>query len=129
MLREVFVAMRTLIATLIKMPKKFYIVQGVQPSKQSLRQVYEKNGAYPKKCVTHRRLRVYPQISYKNSSIIELERKIKQKHSWEITDAFWAIAEPLIPNKTRNPHIAYQKKTGGRGCRKTIAVRETGCYS
>jgi transposase len=25
---------------------------------------------------------------------------MKQKHSWEITDEFWAIAEPLIPKNT-----------------------------
>ena len=25
---------------------------------------------------------------------------MKQKHSWEITDEFWAVAEPLIPKKT-----------------------------
>ena len=24
---------------------------------------------------------------------------MKQKHLWEITDEFWAIAEPLIPKK------------------------------
>jgi transposase len=38
---------------------------------------------------------------------------MKQKHSWEITDEFWSIAEPLIPKKTRNPDKAYQRKQGG----------------
>ncbi len=38
---------------------------------------------------------------------------MKQKHSWEITDEFWAIAEPLIPKKTRDPDKAYQRKPGG----------------
>jgi transposase len=38
---------------------------------------------------------------------------MKQKRSWEITDEFWAIAEPLIPNKTRDPDKTYQRKPGG----------------
>jgi transposase len=40
---------------------------------------------------------------------------MKQKHSWEITDEFWAVAEPLIPKKTRDPNNdkAYQRKPGG----------------
>ena len=40
---------------------------------------------------------------------------MKQKYSWEITDEFWAFAEPLIPKKTRDPdnNIAYQRKPGG----------------
>jgi transposase len=42
-----------------------------------------------------------------------LERKIKQKHSWKITNEFWVIAEPLIPNKTRNPDKQYLRKPGG----------------
>jgi transposase len=37
---------------------------------------------------------------------------MKQKHSWEITDEFWSIAEPLIPEKNRNPDKAYQRKQG-----------------
>ena len=36
-----------------------------------------------------------------------------QKHSWEITDEFWAIAEPLIPKKTRDPDKLYQRNQGG----------------
>jgi hypothetical protein len=28
---------------------------------------------------------------------------MKQKHSWDITDKFWAIAEPLIPKKHETP--------------------------
>ena len=40
---------------------------------------------------------------------------MKQKLSWEITDEFWTIAEPLIPKRTRDPdnNIAYQRKPGG----------------
>jgi transposase len=37
---------------------------------------------------------------------------MKQTHSWEITDAFWAMAEPLIPKKLRDPQKAYQRKPG-----------------
>jgi len=38
---------------------------------------------------------------------------MKQKRSWEITDEFWAMAEPLVPKKTRGPDKAYQRKAGG----------------
>jgi transposase len=38
---------------------------------------------------------------------------MKQKHSWEITDEFWAVAEPLIPKKTRGCDKEYQRKPGG----------------
>jgi transposase len=38
---------------------------------------------------------------------------LKQKHSWEITDEFWAIAEPLIPKNTRDPDKQYHRKPGG----------------
>jgi len=38
---------------------------------------------------------------------------MKQKHSWEITDEFWAFAEPLIPKKTRDPDKEYRRKPGG----------------
>jgi transposase len=39
--------------------------------------------------------------------------KMKQKHSWEITDAFWEAAEPLIPKRERNPEREYKRKPGG----------------
>ena len=45
--------------------------------------------------------------------MIELEGKMKQKHSWEITDEFWAIAEPLIPKRNRDFNKEYQRKPGG----------------
>jgi transposase len=38
---------------------------------------------------------------------------MKQKRSWEITDEFWAIAEPLLPTKTRDPDKQYHRKPGG----------------
>jgi transposase len=38
---------------------------------------------------------------------------MKQKKSWEITDEFWQIAEPLIPKKERDPNKAYKRKSGG----------------
>ena len=38
---------------------------------------------------------------------------MKQKKAWEITEEFWAIAEPLIPRKDRVPNKEYQRKQGG----------------
>ena len=38
---------------------------------------------------------------------------MKQKHSWEITEGFWAVAEPLIPKKTRDLDRKYRRKPGG----------------
>jgi transposase len=38
---------------------------------------------------------------------------MKQKHSWEITDAFWEKAEPLVPRKKRDNSTEYQRKPGG----------------
>ncbi|MDR2797773.1 MAG: transposase [Treponema sp.] len=38
---------------------------------------------------------------------------MKQKKSWEISDAFWEKAAPLLPGKERNPNKQYQRKPGG----------------
>ena len=38
---------------------------------------------------------------------------MKQKKSWEITDAFWEAAEPLIPKKERDSKKVYKRKPGG----------------
>ena len=38
---------------------------------------------------------------------------MKQKHSWEITDAFWEAAQPLIPQRERDGSKTYQRKPGG----------------
>ena len=38
---------------------------------------------------------------------------MKQKHSWEITDAFWEKAQPLIPKRERDSNKDYQRKPGG----------------
>ena len=38
---------------------------------------------------------------------------MRQKRSWEITDAFWEAAEPLIPEKARDRNKAYQRNPGG----------------
>ena len=38
---------------------------------------------------------------------------MRQKKSWEITDAFWEAAEPLIPRKERNSNKEYRRKPGG----------------
>ena len=33
--------------------------------------------------------------------------------TWEISDAFWNIAAPLIPEKGRDPNKVYKRKAGG----------------
>ena len=33
--------------------------------------------------------------------------------SWEISDAFWQVAEPLIPKPERDPNREYKRKPGG----------------
>ena len=38
---------------------------------------------------------------------------MKQHKSWEITDAFWEAAQPLIPQRERDANKAYQRKPGG----------------
>jgi transposase len=38
---------------------------------------------------------------------------MKQEHSWEITDAFWTVADPLPPRKDRDARRKYQRKPGG----------------
>ena len=38
---------------------------------------------------------------------------MKQKKSWEITDAFWETAEPLVPKKERDNSKEYRRKPGG----------------
>jgi hypothetical protein len=38
---------------------------------------------------------------------------MRQRHSWEITDEFWARAELLIPPSPRNPAKEYQRGPGG----------------
>lgn len=34
-------------------------------------------------------------------------------NSWEVSDKFWAIAEPLIPKPKRDPNKEYKRKPGG----------------
>jgi transposase len=41
--------------------------------------------------------------------------------SWEVSDAFWAIAEPLLPERERDPTKEYQRKPGGG--RKPLSYR------
>lgn len=36
-----------------------------------------------------------------------------QKNSWEISDAFWEVARPLIPHKERDSNRTYKRKPGG----------------
>jgi transposase len=33
--------------------------------------------------------------------------------SWEVSDAFWRIAESLIPERTRDPKKEYRRRVGG----------------
>lgn len=42
--------------------------------------------------------------------------------SWEVSDSFWAIAEPLIPKPERSQAKEYHRKVGGG--RKPIAPRK-----
>ena len=36
----------------------------------------------------------------------------RQYESWEVSDAFWAVAEPLIPKPERSADKTYQRKPG-----------------
>jgi transposase len=38
---------------------------------------------------------------------------MKQRHSWEITDAFWEAARPLLPKRGREAAREYRRKPGG----------------
>ena len=33
--------------------------------------------------------------------------------TWEVSDAFWALAEPLVPKPQRDPNKTYKRKSGG----------------
>ena len=33
--------------------------------------------------------------------------------SWEVSDAFWEVVKPLIPQKTRDASKTYKRKAGG----------------
>jgi transposase len=33
--------------------------------------------------------------------------------TWEISDEFWKLVEPLIPKPSRDPDVAYKRKSGG----------------
>jgi hypothetical protein len=38
---------------------------------------------------------------------------MKQRHSWEITEEFWARTEPLLPPKERDSTKRYRRRPGG----------------
>jgi transposase len=38
---------------------------------------------------------------------------MKQKHTWEITDAFWEKVEPLLPRNERDQNKDYRRKPAG----------------
>ncbi len=42
--------------------------------------------------------------------------------SWEVSDAFWERAEPVIPTPERDPNKTYTRRAGGG--RKPIAPRK-----
>jgi transposase len=42
--------------------------------------------------------------------------------SWEVSDAFWEIVEPLIPQRQRSMNMKYKRKPGGG--RKPLAPRQ-----
>jgi transposase len=42
--------------------------------------------------------------------------------SWEVSDAFWAIVEPLIPKPKREQEKQYKRRVGGG--RKPIEARK-----
>ena len=42
--------------------------------------------------------------------------------SWEVSDAFWALVEPLIPRPSRDPTKGYKRKRGGG--RKPLPLRQ-----
>lgn len=37
---------------------------------------------------------------------------MKRVQSWEVSDAFWEIVEPLIPHKERDPNRHYERRPG-----------------
>jgi len=49
----------------------------------------------------------------------EVMSKIK---SWEVSDSFWSVVEPLIPPPERDPNKEYKRKSGGG--RKPIPSRK-----
>jgi hypothetical protein len=38
---------------------------------------------------------------------------MRQKKSWEISQAFWEVTEPLIPHSERDSYKEYLRKPGG----------------
>ena len=38
---------------------------------------------------------------------------MKRTKTWEISEAFWKLAEPLVPKKERDPNKEYKRKRGG----------------
>lgn len=39
--------------------------------------------------------------------------KRRRLNSWEISDDFWALVEPLLPDPQRDPKKQYRRKSGG----------------
>jgi len=47
---------------------------------------------------------------------------MKRVQSWEVSDEFWEIVEPLIPHRTRDPNRRYQRRPGAG--RKPLPARK-----
>ena len=45
-------------------------------------------------------------------SRVQTTKPPRQHESWEVSDAFWAMAEPLIPQPERSADKTYQRKPG-----------------
>jgi hypothetical protein len=44
---------------------------------------------------------------------IEEEKRMARRRTWEISDEFWALVEPLLPTTRRDPERIYKRKPGG----------------
>jgi transposase len=49
-------------------------------------------------------------------------KKKRQVQSWELSDAFWQVVDPLIPKPQRDPSREYQRKAGAG--RKPLPARQ-----
>lgn len=60
---------------------------------------------------------------------------MSRPRSWEVSDQFWKLVEPLIPVPQRDPHKTYHRKSGGgrkpmdhrRVFEAIVFVLRTGC--
>jgi transposase len=43
------------------------------------------------------------------------EKEMARTHPWEISDEFWSLVEPLLPESRRDPGRIYLRRPGGGG--------------